>query len=93
MKVSFLALLALFFALLFPQPAAAQFTRDAAANRKIDEAINTHYLATDFDKAEGVLAGTVKACEDKCSPQTLARAWMYIGIVRGSGKSNIAGAK
>lgn len=93
MKVSFLSLLALFFALLLSQPAAAQFTRDAAANRKIDEAINTHYLATDFDKAEGVLAGTVKACEDKCSPQTLARAWMYIGIVRGSGKSNIAGAR
>ena len=93
MKVSFLSLLALLLALLFPQPAAAQFTRDAAANRKIDEAINTHYLATEFDKAEGVLAGTVKACEDKCSPQTLARAWMYIGIVRGSGKSNIAGAK
>jgi len=92
-KVSFLSLLALLLLLLSPQPAAAQFTRDAAANRKIDEAINTHYLATEFDKAEGVLAGTVKACEDKCSPQTLARAWMYIGIVRGSGKSNIAGAK
>ena len=32
-------------------PASAQFTRDNAANKKIDEAINEHYLATDFDKA------------------------------------------
>jgi hypothetical protein len=90
---SFLSLIVLALALLFPQLASAQYTRDAAANRKVDEAINMHYLATDFDKAEGVLMGTVKACEDKCSPQTLARAWMYIGIVRGSGKSNIGGAK
>jgi hypothetical protein len=91
--LSFMSLLALALALLIPRPASAQYTRDAAANRKIDEAINTHYLATDFDKAEGVLNGTLKACEDKCSPQTLARAWMYIGIVRGSGKNNLAGAK
>jgi hypothetical protein len=88
-----MSLLVLALALLLPVPAFAQYTRDAAANRKIDEAVNTHYLATDFDKAEGVLLGTVKACEDKCSPQTLARAWMYIGIVRGSGKSNLGGAK
>lgn len=74
-------------------PALAQFTRDKAANKKIDEAINTHYFATDFDKAEGVLLGTVEACGDKCSPQTLARAWMYVGIVRGSGKKDMGGAK
>jgi hypothetical protein len=74
-------------------PASAQFTRDNAANKKIDEAINEHYLATDFDKAEGVLTGTVTACADKCSPQVIARAWMYVGIVRGSGKNDQAGAK
>jgi hypothetical protein len=74
-------------------PASAQFTRDNAANKKIDEAINEHYLATDFDKAEGVLTGTVQACGDKCSPQVVARAWMYVGIVRGSGKNDQAGAK
>jgi hypothetical protein len=74
-------------------PASAQFTRDNAANKKIDEAINEHYLATDFDKAEGVLTGTVTACGDKCSPQVIARAWMYVGIVRGSGKNDQAGAK
>jgi hypothetical protein len=74
-------------------PASAQFTRDNAANKKIDEAINEHYLATDFDKAEGVLTGTVTACADKCSPQVIARAWMYVGIVRGSGKNDLTGAK
>jgi hypothetical protein len=74
-------------------PASAQFTRDNAANKKIDEAINEHYLATDFDKAEGVLTGTVTACADKCSPQVIARAWMYVGIVRGSGKNDLGGAK
>ena len=62
-------------------PASAQFTRDNAANKKIDEAINEHYLATDFDKAEGVLTGTVTACGDKCSPQVIARAWMYVAMV------------
>ncbi len=66
--------------------------RDAAANKKIDEAINTHYLTTDFDKAEAVLTGTVNACGDKCSPGVIARAWMYVGIVRGSGKQDQKGA-
>lgn len=74
-------------------PALAQYTRDNAANKKIDEAINTHYVATDFEKAEGVLLGTINACADKCSPQTIAKAWMYVGIVRGSGKNDQAGAK
>jgi len=77
----------------FTLPAAAQYTRDSAATKKIDEAINEHYLATDFDKAEQVLTGTVTACGDKCSPPVIARAWMYVGIVRGSGKSDQAGAK
>lgn len=79
--------------LLVSLPASAQFTRDNAANKKIDEAINKHYLATDFDRAESVLTGTVNACEDKCSPQTLAKAWMYVGIVRGSGRNDLAAAK
>ncbi|HEX6272671.1 MAG TPA: hypothetical protein VFZ53_06525, partial [Polyangiaceae bacterium] len=59
-------------------PAQAQFTRDAAANKKIDEAINQHYVATDFEKAEGVLLGTINACADKCSPAVFGKAWMYV---------------
>ena len=66
--------------------------RDAAATKKIDEAINTHYLQTNFDKAESVLLGVVQACEDKCSPGVKAKAWMYIGIVRGSGRADMPGA-
>ena len=77
----------------FTLPAFAQYTRDNAASKKIDEAINEHYLATDFDKAEAVLTGTITACAEKCSPAVLAKAWMYVGIVRGSGKSDQAGAK
>ncbi|MEI9954595.1 MAG: hypothetical protein WDO74_37905 [Pseudomonadota bacterium] len=77
----------------FTLPAFAQYTRDNAASKKIDEAINEHYLATDFDKAEQVLTGTVTACADKCSPPVIAKAWMYVGIVRGSGKNDQAGAK
>ena len=77
----------------FTLPAFAQYTRDNAANKKIDEAINEHYLATDFDKAEAVLTGTINACAEKCSPAVLAKAWMYVGIVRGSGKSDQGGAK
>ena len=77
----------------FTLPALAQFTRDNAASKKIDEAINEHYLATDFDKAEAVLTGTINACADKCSPGVIAKAWMYVGIVRGSGKNDQNGAK
>jgi len=91
-RLSFrLLLLALFS--FFTLPAFAQFTRDNAANKKIDEAINEHYLATDFDKAEAVLTGTINACGDKCSPGVIAKAWMYVGIVRGSGKNDQNGAK
>src|SRR5687768_13640880 len=88
-----LSLRLLCFLLTLAFSASAQFTRDNAANKKIDEAINEHYLATDFDKAEGVLTGTITACGDKCSPQVIARAWMYVGIVRGSGKNDQGGAK
>jgi hypothetical protein len=77
----------------FTLPALAQFTRDNAASKKIDEAINEHYLATDFDKAEAVLTGTINACGEKCSPGVIAKAWMYVGIVRGSGKNDQSGAK
>jgi hypothetical protein len=66
---------------------------DRSANEKIDEAINVHYLATNFKKAEGVLLGTIKACGTQCTPPVLARAWMYIGIVRGSGRNDQAGAR
>lgn len=65
---------------------------DKSANAKIDEAINVHYLSTNFEKAEGLLRGTLKACGDRCSPAVKARAWMYVGIVRGAGFQDMDGA-
>ncbi len=80
-------------ALLCASNAGAQdYPRDRAAQRMIDRALDEHYLQTDFDEAERILVGTVNACEDKCSPRTLARAWMYTGIVRGTGKNDAPGA-
>lgn len=67
--------------------------KDGAALKKIDEAINVHYLATEFDKAEAMLLGVVKACGTGCSPNVVAKAYMYVGLVRGCGKQNLAGAK
>lgn len=78
--------------LLLSLPAVAQFKRDSSANQKIDEAINTHYLMMELDKAEAMLKDIVDACEDQCSAGTKAKAWMYVGLVRGSGKNDMAGA-
>jgi hypothetical protein len=66
--------------------------RDKAALKKIDEALTTHYLNMDFDAAEGVLVGTVRACEDKCSGAVIAKAWMYVGIVKGAGRNDLGAA-
>lgn len=66
---------------------------DVPAQGKIDEAINVHYLATDFVKAEQLLAGTINACGNQCSAPVIAKAWMYIGIIRGVGNQNLKGAK
>ncbi|HVW29938.1 MAG TPA: hypothetical protein VHC69_31465 [Polyangiaceae bacterium] len=66
--------------------------RDKAAQKKIEEAIYTDFLNTDFDGAEGLLLGTIRACEDKCSPSLVAKAWMYVGVIRGSGRNDIPGA-
>ena len=84
-----------FFSLVFLLVAgtASAAPRDKAAQKKIEEAIYTHFLNTDFDAAEGLLLGTVRACEDKCSPAVIAKAWMYVGIIRGSGRNDIPGAQ
>jgi hypothetical protein len=67
--------------------------KDGAALKKVDEAINVHYLATEFDKAEAMLLGVIKACGKDCSPAVIGKAYMYVGLVRGCGKNNLAGAK
>ncbi|HTV20676.1 MAG TPA: hypothetical protein VMG12_18460, partial [Polyangiaceae bacterium] len=65
---------------------------DQKANQQIDNAINTHYASADIDLAEKKLLEVVKACLGSCSPTVLARAWMYVGIVRGSGRDDVKGA-
>src|SRR5690606_4053951 len=83
------------FAPVAPASAAAdaQGRLDGPAQGKIDEAINVHYLATDFGKAEELLLGTINACGNQCSDPIIAKAWMYIGIIRGAGNSDVRGAK
>lgn len=67
--------------------------KDKGALKKIDEAINVHYIGAQFDKAESVLLAAVKSCGKDCSPEVLSRAYLYLGIVRGNGKQDLAGAK
>jgi hypothetical protein len=66
---------------------------DAKANQQIDNAINTHYASADIDAAEKKLLDVIKACSTSCSPAVTARAWMYVGIVRGSGRDDAAAAQ
>lgn len=68
-------------------------SKDRAALQKIEQAINEHYLMTDFDQAQSLLLGVIKACGDKCSDAVLAKAWMSVGLVRGSGLDDQRGAK
>jgi len=76
----------------FAVPASGQ-SRDDTANRTVDLAINQHYLSTDFDTANKLLTATIQGCEGACTPKTLARAWIYQGIVLGAGKNDFVGAK
>jgi hypothetical protein len=85
------ALLLLLAIHLSPLDAAAALT-DQQANQQIDNAINTHYASADIDLAEKKLLDVIKACASACSPNVVARAWMYVGIVRGSGRDDVVGA-
>lgn len=66
---------------------------DAEANEQIDNAINRHYAAADIGTAEQKLLDLIKSCTGQCSQGVLGRAWMYVGIVRGSGRDDVAGAQ
>lgn len=81
------------FAFSMAAPAAAAGTKDRGALKRIDEAVNVHYIGAQFDKAEAVLLAAVKYCGKDCSPEVLSRAHLYIGIVRGNGKQDLAGAR
>jgi hypothetical protein len=66
--------------------------RDAAAQRKLDEAVR-YYAADKFREAEALLLGTIKACEDRCSPALKARLLMYVGIVRADARDDSQAAR
>src|SRR5262245_5251594 len=72
--------------------AADGYPRDAAAQRMILRAINELYLLTKFDEAENLLLATIRACGDRCSPTTIAQAWMYVGVIRSAGRGDEATA-
>jgi hypothetical protein len=77
----------------FALPAGAA-PRDLATQKKIEEALTVHYLAADYDKAENVLIAALKACGTTfCSPEMMSRAYVAVGVIRGNGKQDLAGAR
>ncbi len=61
--------------------------RDASALKRIDEAMAL-YFDQDSGGAEALLGAIVRACGDRCSPGVVARAWMYLGIVRAGSRGD-----
>ncbi len=80
-----LALWLLACALVLPSPDAAAANNDAAAKKAIDEAMDDYAKDKDADKADGRLLEAIAVCGDDCKGSLLARAWMYIGLVKGGG--------
>jgi hypothetical protein len=77
----------------FVTAAVAAAPRDGATVKKIDRAINEEYVNTKFRAAEATLMSAINDCARQCSPAIVAKAWMYVGVVRGSGKNDQKGAR
>jgi len=75
------------------ESAGASAEEDQAALGKIDRVLNDLYLAHQPDEAEAKLISIIQSCEGACSAGVRARGWMYVGIVRGSGKDDQEGAR
>src|SRR6186713_598025 len=73
------------------QPAAP--AASSALSAQIEAVFQENYLATEFDAAEAGLLALIQGCDASCARKDLARAWMYIGIVRGGGRQDAEGAK
>jgi hypothetical protein len=82
------------FAFLLASSAAnAAAPKDAQADKAIKEAMDTHYLQTQFDKAETKLRSALDACADsQCSPAVKARLLVALGTVLAGGKKQIEDA-
>lgn len=76
--------LSLLFLVFFAAPAWAG-ANDAPAKKAMTEAMDEYAKSKDTDKADGALLEAISVCGSDCSPSLLARAWMYIGLVRGNG--------
>lgn len=59
---------------------------DAAVKKAIDTAMDEYARTKDADKADAQLLEAIALCADACKPTLLARAWMYIGLVKGGSK-------
>jgi hypothetical protein len=74
--------------------ATASKPKDEATTQEIDRAVNDLYLDQKKPKeAEKELIGIIESCGNDCSPAVKARGWMYLGIVRGGGADDQAGAR
>jgi hypothetical protein len=69
---------------LWGRAAAAQYPRDRATRDEIAHVMANEFGKRRFDAAEAALLGVIERCQRECSPPTLARAWMYVGVVQGS---------
>jgi hypothetical protein len=68
--------------------------KDAAAQKRIDEALNVHYAASKFNKAEQVLRAAIQTCGAKaCSKEVLGKIHVAVGVVRGKAQRNPSGAR
>jgi hypothetical protein len=81
-----LALACLLIPVLCGRAAFAQYPRDRAARDQIAHVMAGEFGKRRFDAAEAALLDVIQRCERECSPATLARAWMYVGIVQGTKK-------
>jgi hypothetical protein len=70
--------------------ALAQYPRDRAARDQIAHVMASEFGKRRFDAAEAALLDVIQRCERECSPGTLARGWMYVGVVQGTKKELVA---
>lgn len=66
--------------------ALAQYPRDRSARDQIGHVMASEFGERRFDAAEISLLDVIQRCERECRPATLARAWMYVGVVQGAKK-------
>jgi hypothetical protein len=75
------------------RPAMAAPPTEAEIRARIERVLNVHYASADLETAELELTRLIEECGQACSVAQRARAWMYIGIVRGSGRDDLVGAQ